>query len=81
MRRRPRQEHLWQGSTFENLAEAENVYGERITIDSHCHINGVILYTDELRLGEGFSIAKDLKEQAPIHYRRTDLRFLRNSQI
>jgi len=40
-------------------AEAENVYGERITIDSHCHINGVILYTGELRCGEGVSLAKD----------------------
>ena len=40
-------------------AEAENVYGERITIDSHCHINGLILYTGELRRGEGVSLAKD----------------------
>ncbi len=40
-------------------AEAENVYGERITIDSHCHINSVIWHADELRPGEGVSLARD----------------------
>jgi predicted acyltransferase (DUF342 family) len=40
-------------------AEAENVYGERVTIESRCRIHGEILCTDELKLGEGISLAKD----------------------
>jgi len=40
-------------------AEAENVYGERITIEAHCRIHGEILYTDKLQLGEDVSLAKN----------------------
>ncbi|MCJ7768066.1 hypothetical protein MUP79_06725 [Candidatus Bathyarchaeota archaeon] len=40
-------------------AEAENVYGERITIEAHCRIHGEISYTDELRLIESVSLAKN----------------------
>jgi predicted acyltransferase (DUF342 family) len=37
---------------------AENVYGENITIESHCRISGEVQFTDKLRLGEHVSLAK-----------------------
>ena len=39
-------------------AYAENIYGENVTIESHCRINGEVQYTSELRLGENVSLAK-----------------------
>jgi cytoskeletal protein CcmA (bactofilin family) len=39
-------------------ANAENVYGESVTIESHCHIHGEVQYTRELRLGENVSLTK-----------------------
>jgi cytoskeletal protein CcmA (bactofilin family) len=39
-------------------ASAENVYGESVTIESHCHIHGEVQYTGELRLGEKVSLTK-----------------------
>jgi predicted acyltransferase (DUF342 family) len=39
-------------------ASANNIYGQRITIESHCDVYGEVQYTDELRLGEKVSLAK-----------------------
>jgi predicted acyltransferase (DUF342 family) len=54
-------------------AEAEDVYGERITIEAHCRIHGEILYTDELRLGENVSLAKNPQKTSSPPHRRTPI--------
>lgn len=55
-------------------AEAEEVYGERITIEAHCRIDDGILQTDELRLAENVSLAKNPKRTSTLSHRRTPIR-------
>lgn len=33
-------------------AQAQNVYGESVTIEPHCYVSGEINYTSELRIAE-----------------------------
>jgi len=38
------------------------VYGESVTIESHCRINGEVRYTGDLRIGDHVSLAKEPKK-------------------
>jgi hypothetical protein len=35
-----------------------NVYGEYVTVESHCDIRGEIHYSNELRMADNVSLAK-----------------------
>ena len=43
--------------TMEERARARNLYGERIFIESECHIYGEVQYTESLRIERGVSFA------------------------
>jgi len=48
--------------TLESEATARNLYGERIRLESDCHIYGEVLYTERLETGEGVTSAKRLQK-------------------
>jgi cytoskeletal protein CcmA (bactofilin family) len=39
-------------------ASASSMYGEEITIESHCRVSGEIQYTHEIRVGPGASLSQ-----------------------
>jgi cytoskeletal protein CcmA (bactofilin family) len=39
-------------------ARAESIYGESVTIESDCHIDGEVKYTKELKIGEHVSLTR-----------------------
>jgi cytoskeletal protein CcmA (bactofilin family) len=47
---------------LETGAEAHDVYGESVTIESHCRINGEVGYTGDLRLDHHASLAREPKK-------------------
>lgn len=48
--------------------QAENVYGESITVESNCYINGVVQYTNELRKGDNVLLAKPPQKVDKVPY-------------
>jgi len=45
-------------------AEANNIYGQNVTIESHCSVRGEVQYTDELKLGERVALSKQPQKVA-----------------
>jgi predicted acyltransferase (DUF342 family) len=39
-------------------SSAGNVYGESVLIESNCHVNGEVQYTNDLRQGDNVSYAQ-----------------------
>jgi len=39
-------------------ASANDIFGQRVTIESYCHVTGEVQYTEELRVGEKVSLSK-----------------------
>jgi len=47
-------------------AQASNVYGEDITIESHCDVSGEVQYTNELRMGSDIRVARQPQKVAKL---------------
>jgi len=44
---------------LKNGAIAKSIYGEHVKIEPHCHILGELHYTNELKIGENVTLAKE----------------------